>query len=123
MEQVKSTITELNQKIESARRNARDLILLYYRLGSLSESIRLYYDAISYYKSFLEIVIEAGDLLGEALAYNHLGICHFQIQSSQHLEKAIEYHLNHLEMSRDSSNIASQLFLLCKVVDFLQIVI
>jgi tetratricopeptide (TPR) repeat protein len=101
----KQKFKKLKSQLEVAKRsgNMRDMALAYYKLGNLSDALQLYHDAISYYGSFLEVVIDSGDLLGEALAYNRLGISHFHVRNAHNLEKSADYHLRHLEMSRDRS--------------------
>ena len=60
-----------------------------------------YAKAIRLYKKFLDASLSSGDTLGEALAYNHLGLDYFYLGSEEDKKTAMEYHRKHVEISSD----------------------
>ena len=80
---------------------ARDEGRAYYSTGVLFDNLGKYKQAIEQYKKFLQVCKAIGDVHGEALSYNCIGVDYMKLgESSPDLFKeAIEYHTKHKEIA------------------------
>ena len=70
-------------------------------MGVLQDNIGKYLSAIKQYQNFLVICKSIGDIHGEALAYNCIGVDYQLIaeEDSKYFHKAIEFHNKHEEIA------------------------
>ena len=73
----------------------------YYSTGVLSDNLGKYKQAIEHYQKFLQVCKAIGDVHGEALAYNCIGVDFQKLAETEpkHFKDAIEYHLKHKEIA------------------------
>ena len=73
----------------------------YYSTGVLSDNLGKYKQAIEHYQKFLQVCKAIGDVHGEALAYNCIGVDFQKLAETEpkHYKDAIEYHLKHKEIA------------------------
>jgi tetratricopeptide (TPR) repeat protein len=80
---------------------SRDEGRAYYSTGVLFDNLGKFKIAISHYKKFLQVCKAIGDVHGEALAYNCIGVNYQKIAEGdvKHYKEAIDYHLKHKEIA------------------------
>ena len=70
-------------------------------MGVLCDNIGKFRDGITHYKKFLQVCRSIGDVHGEALAYNCIGV-NYQLLAEEDIKlfkEAIEYHNKHEELA------------------------
>lgn len=79
----------------------RDEGRAYYSTGVLFDNTGKYLKAIEFYKKFLTVCKTIGDIHGEALAYNCIGVDYQKLaeKNPKHYEEAIEYHQKHKDIA------------------------
>ncbi len=80
---------------------SRDEGRAYYSTGVLFDNLGKFKSAISQYKKFLQVCKAIGDVHGEALAYNCIGVGYMKIAETepQFNHEAIDYHQKHKEIA------------------------
>eukprot|EP00343_Euplotes_focardii_P009361 CAMPEP_0205825056 /NCGR_PEP_ID=MMETSP0206-20130828/23756_1 /ASSEMBLY_ACC=CAM_ASM_000279 /TAXON_ID=36767 /ORGANISM="Euplotes focardii, Strain TN1" /LENGTH=310 /DNA_ID=CAMNT_0053123751 /DNA_START=311 /DNA_END=1240 /DNA_ORIENTATION=- len=80
---------------------SRDEGRAYYSTGVLFDNLGKFKTAISHYKKFLQVCKAIGDVHGEALAYNCIGVNYQKMaeEDSKHFKEAIDFHLKHKEIA------------------------
>lgn len=80
---------------------SRDEGRAYYSTGVLFDNLGKYQAAIDQYKKFLQVCKAIGDVHGEALAYNCIGVDYMKLGEldSKNYEDAIDYHTKHKEVA------------------------
>lgn len=80
---------------------SRDEGRAYYSTGVLYDNLGKYKKAVEEYKKFLQVCRAIGDVHGEALAYNCVGVDYMKIAESepQYYDDAIEYHTKHKDIA------------------------
>lgn len=80
---------------------SRDEGRAYYSTGVLYDNLGKFKTAITHYKKFLQVCKAIGDVHGEALAYNCIGVNYQKLAESnpKYYEDAIDYHLKHKEIA------------------------
>jgi hypothetical protein len=70
-------------------------------MGVLCDNIGKFRDAITHYKRFLQVCRSIGDVHGEALAYNCIGVDYQLLaeEDAQFYRESIEYHTKHEELA------------------------
>lgn len=79
----------------------RDEGRAYYSEGVLFDNLGKYNQAIQMYKKFLHVCKAIGDVHGEALSYNCIGVDYQKLAESEpkHWQGAIAHHLKHKEIA------------------------
>ena len=81
---------------------SRDEGRAYYSTGVLFDNLGKYKQAIEQYKRFLQVCKAIGDVHGEALSYNCIGVDYMKLgetDSSDHYKEAIDFHNKHKEIA------------------------
>lgn len=80
---------------------SRDEGRAYYSTGVLYDNLGKFKVAITHYKKFLQVCKAIGDVHGEALAYNCIGVNYQKMAEDdpKHYKDAIDYHLKHKEIA------------------------
>jgi len=80
---------------------SRDEGRAYYSTGVLYDNLGKFKQAITHYKKFLQVCKAIGDVHGEALAYNCIGVNYQKMAESDQkfYKEAIDYHLKHKEIA------------------------
>jgi tetratricopeptide (TPR) repeat protein len=80
---------------------SRDEGRAYYSTGVLYDNLGKYKLAVDQYKKFLQVCRAIGDVHGEALAYNCIGVDFMKMgeQDPKNYNEAIEYHQKHKEVA------------------------
>ena len=80
---------------------SRDEGRAYYSTGVLYDNLGKFSAAIEQYKKFLQVCKAIGDVHGEALAYNCIGVDYMKLgeQKPDNYKDAIEYHTRHKEVA------------------------
>lgn len=80
---------------------SRDEGRAYYSSGVLLDNLGKFKQAIDQYLKFLGVCKAIGDVHGEALAYNCIGVDYqkMAVDNAKFFEDAIEYHLKHKEIA------------------------
>ena len=80
---------------------SRDEGRAYYSTGVLYDNLGKYKLAVDQYKKFLQVCKAIGDVHGEALAYNCIGVDYMKMgeNDSQFYRDAIDYHTRHKEVA------------------------
>lgn len=80
---------------------SRDEGRAYYSTGVLYDNLGKFKAAITQYKKFLQVCKAIGDVHGEALAYNCIGVNYQKMaeDDSKFYKDAIDYHLKHKEIA------------------------
>lgn len=80
---------------------SRDEGRAYYSTGVLYDNLGKFKVAISHYKKFLQVCKAIGDVHGEALAYNCIGVNYQKMAEDdpKFYKEAIDYHLKHKEIA------------------------
>ena len=80
---------------------SRDEGRAYYSTGVLFDNLGKFKIAIVHYKKFLQVCKAIGDVHGEALAYNCIGVNYQKMaeENSKYYQDAIEFHLKHKEIA------------------------
>ena len=80
---------------------SRDEGRAYYSTGVLYDNLGKYKKAVEEYKKFLQVCRAIGDVHGEALAYNCVGVDYMKIAESepQYYDDAIEFHTKHKDIA------------------------
>ena len=81
---------------------SRDEGRAYYSTGVLFDNLGKFKAAIEQYKKFLQVCKAIGDVHGEALSYNCIGVDYMKLGDSGELQfykEAIEYHTKHKEIA------------------------
>jgi tetratricopeptide (TPR) repeat protein len=80
---------------------SRDEGRAYYSTGVLFDNLGKYRQAIDQYKKFLQVCKAIGDVHGEALSYNCIGVGYMKLGESEPglYKDAIEYHTKHKEIA------------------------
>ena len=80
---------------------SRDEGRAYYSTGVLYDNLGKYKLAVVEYKKFLQVCRAIGDVHGEALAYNCIGVDFMKMGELDpvHYNEAIEYHTKHKEVA------------------------
>ena len=80
---------------------SRDEGRAYYSTGVLYDNLGKFKQAIGHYKKFLQVCKAIGDVHGEALAYNWIGVDYQKIaeEDANYYKESIEYHLKHKEIA------------------------
>lgn len=80
---------------------SRDEGRAYYSTGVLYDNLGKFKVAIAHYKKFLQVCKAIGDVHGEALAYNCIGVNYQKMaeEDPKHYKEAIDYHLKHKEIA------------------------
>lgn len=80
---------------------SRDEGRAYYSTGVLYDNLGKYKQAVAEYKKFLQVCRAIGDVHGEALAYNCIGVDYMKMgeQSPEFYKDAIEFHTKHKEVA------------------------
>jgi tetratricopeptide (TPR) repeat protein len=80
---------------------SRDEGRAYYSTGVLYDNLGKFKQAIDQYKKFLQVCKAIGDVHGEALAYNCIGVDYMKMGESMpnHFKDAIDYHTKHKEVA------------------------
>lgn len=80
---------------------SRDEGRAYYSTGVLYDNLGKYKSAVDQYKKFLQVCKAIGDVHGEALAYNCIGVDFMKMGETnpEFYKDAIEYHTKHKEVA------------------------
>jgi tetratricopeptide (TPR) repeat protein len=80
---------------------SRDEGRAYYSTGVLYDNLGKYRQAVDQYKKFLQVCKAIGDVHGEALAYNCIGVDYMKMGESDpnYYKDAIEFHTKHKEVA------------------------
>lgn len=80
---------------------SRDEGRAYYSTGVLYDNLGKFKIAITHYKKFLQVCKAIGDVHGEALAYNCIGVNYQKMAEGEpkFYKEAIDYHLKHKEIA------------------------
>jgi len=80
---------------------SRDEGRAYYSTGVLYDNLGKYQIAIDSYKKFLQVCKAIGDVHGEALAYNCIGVDYMKLGDNNPVfyKESIEYHQKHKEIA------------------------
>ena len=80
---------------------SRDEGRAYYSTGVLFDNLGKYKKAVEEYKKFLQVCRAIGDVHGEALAYNCIGVDYMKIAEtdSTYYDDSIEYHTKHKDIA------------------------
>lgn len=80
---------------------SRDEGRAYYSTGVLYDNLGKFKIAIAHYKKFLQVCKAIGDVHGEALAYNCVGVNYQKMaeEDPKFYKDAIDYHLKHKEIA------------------------
>lgn len=80
---------------------SRDEGRAYYSTGVLYDNLGKYRQAVDQYKKFLQVCKAIGDVHGEALAYNCIGVDYMKMGESDpvYYKDAIEFHTKHKEIA------------------------
>ena len=80
---------------------SRDEGRAYYSTGVLYDNLGKYKEAISQYQRFLQVCRAIGDVHGEALAYNCIGVDYMKLGDIDpiYFNDAITYHMKHKEVA------------------------
>lgn len=80
---------------------SRDEGRAYYSTGVLYDNLGKFKIAIAHYKKFLQVCKAIGDVHGEALAYNCIGVNYQKMAEDdpKNYKEAIDYHLKHKEIA------------------------
>ena len=67
----------------------------------LSDNLGKYKAAIEHYQKFLQVCKAIGDVHGEALAYNCIGVDYQKLAETEqkYYKDAVEYHMKHKEIA------------------------
>jgi len=80
---------------------SRDEGRAYYSTGVLYDNLGKFKEAISQYQKFLQVCRAIGDVHGEALAYNCIGVDFMKLGAvdANNFNEAITYHMKHKEIA------------------------
>ncbi len=80
---------------------SRDEGRAYYSTGVLYDNLGKFKRAVEFYKKFLQVCKSIGDIHGEALAYNCIGVDYQKMgeDNPKFFEDSIEYHMKHKEIA------------------------
>lgn len=80
---------------------SRDEGRAYYSTGVLYDNLGKFRDAIAKYQKFLQVCRAIGDVHGEALAYNCIGVDFMKLGEidPNNFQEAINYHMKHKEIA------------------------
>jgi len=80
---------------------SRDEGRAYYSTGVLFDNLGKYKQAVESYKKFLQVCKAIGDVHGEALAYNCIGVDYMKLGETEpnFYRDAIDYHTRHKEVA------------------------
>ena len=81
---------------------SRDEGRSYYSTGVLYDNLGKFKDAIAQYQKFLQVCRAIGDVHGEALAYNCIGVDYMKLGEIDpiYMNDAIQYHMKHKEIAK-----------------------
>jgi tetratricopeptide (TPR) repeat protein len=80
---------------------SRDEGRAYYSTGVLYDNLGKFRQAVDQYKKFLQVCKAIGDVHGEALAYNCIGVDYMKMGETdpKYYKDAIDYHTKHKEVA------------------------
>lgn len=80
---------------------SRDEGRSYYSTGVLFDNLGKFKEAIAQYQKFLQVCRAIGDVHGEALAYNCVGVDYMKLGDIDpiYFQDAIQYHMKHKEIA------------------------